>query len=317
MTDHAARSSQLDYATEAYKPLTDRELSELARTGDQDAAWTLTSRVEAIIQKCVRKQIRNKPENGVIDVDDLLQAVRQVVARAMGNWVAGDGATFHLRTYAARVAKNEVSHQLAAANLISVDSNTRRIALKQNEQAERFAEEHGREPDCHELATRTGTSPWEVQKRLGLLKGGVPLDELGGSDREGDDEPCFTGRTEPCTDPEASPSAIHSCEDYSATLRKLISELPAPQRAVMTLLFPVEGEPELTVEQVWQTLGLTQCEGDKRRKKAILTIRARLRSEDGGGLGRLRVGKQGQRQRARHGAVVAGRPHQGQPRHLD
>ena len=261
-------ASPFRYASEAYRTLSDRDLSDLARAGDEAAAWALTERVEGVIQKAVRDELRDQPRPACVDVEDFLSCAREEVQKAMRKWEAGDGLTFHLQAYAATVARRSVQDQMAANAAIPADRETRRTALKIGEQARQFAEERGRDPEPRELAAIVGKSVGKVGRAMVWLKHPVPLDQLCGSD--GDGEHSRSRNHEPATAPEAAPDAAYLKKDLWEVLQKGFSELSPRQQFILTGIY----ELELPAAELRRALKISKTLFRDEKLKALAFLKA-------------------------------------------
>ena len=274
MPNPASCGSQFEYAAESHRTLSDRILSELARAGDEAAAWALTGRVEGVIRTAVGEALRNQPRPACLDFEDFVSYARKEVQRAMLTWKAGDGPTFHLAAYAGTVTRRSVQDRLAKFAPIPVDRETRREALAVGKQAGQFEEEHGRAPELGELAAITGKSRKRVQAAMDWQKPTVSLEAMGGSDQDGEKR----GRGyEPAADPEEIPDVVLSKKDLLEVLLRNLSELPPRQRIILSKAFGLDGQPDLDRRQLARMLKISMRQVRKEYYQGIATLKARLK----------------------------------------
>lgn len=274
MPTKASRSRQPAPASKAYLTLTDRELSELALARDEAAAWALTERVEDVIKRVVSQELRNQPCPPCLDEEDLVSYAKKEVFISMQRWKAGDGSTFHLRSYATTVARREVQSRLAANATIPVDHKTRRKALEFGKQARQFAEQRGRDPEPRELAAIVGKTVREVQKGMDWLKPTASMDQICGSEGDGENR----GRSyEPTTKPEEAPDAVYMTKDLWEVARKELLELPPRQQIMLTGLFGMDDQTPMSAKDLRLVLRISQHQFKKEYWLAIAVLRARLK----------------------------------------
>lgn len=176
---------------------------------------------------------------------------------------------FKFETYAISRIKGAIIDELRSIDWVprSVRAKARdieRVYSKLENQLKRT-------PDDTEVAEELGISLDELNDTLSRisLTGIVPLDEMVGSDEEGDSP--TLGDTIPADD-EHDPETSYEVDEMRHVLADSITRMPERERLVLTLYY-YEG---MTLAEIGEVLGVTESRVCQIHTKSVLQLRGKL-----------------------------------------
>ena len=129
----------------------------------------------------------------------------------------------------------------------------------------------GRPPTCEELARATGLREREVDLVLLSARKEVSLEEPVGRDRTRSLEEILADPRDP------GPESALAQASGSSEVQRLLHQLPARPRTVLVLRFGLEGDPELTLADIGERLGVTRERVRQLERKGLELLRVSMR----------------------------------------
>jgi RNA polymerase sigma factor (sigma-70 family) len=244
--------------------LSDAELARLAQAGDDEAAWTLASRMKPDIEIILDQTLKNRPLHGVLQVGDLRHEALLACFAAAKTWPQ----TVLYKTYASQCIRNSIQHSFASFTaVLKIEGHTYRKLCDAKMRFDEFEEQHGRKPESDEEWQCIGS-----QKKSSTAKHYLNVLQ----------SPCYIDAPTNIHTLESlyshdNPSEIIQNKELRAMLLEHLDVLEPQQKEVLCMAFGINNEME-NLFGIQKKLNLSPRKVRKLLAAAIATLRGAISS---------------------------------------
>ena len=230
------------------RKLPDAELAQLVGLGEK-APWALSSRAERVIHAVATKFCSSLASS--LSKEDLIQCGRAACHKAAFNYNPDRG---EFKTLAWGFIHKAILEEVGTNRPAALSRGTMDRIRKVQRRARKFAIEHGREPELHELAKENDLTADEIARYLDLASQTAVSIEAHDGDEHLRHE-CYTVAANAGLAPKSPFEHVDRNEQINL-LRDRLKILDENERQVVRMAYGI-GRAELTISDIRKELGLS------------------------------------------------------------